>query len=128
MKRNWIVSIILLVLMVTTICLKSVWNGFIYFSISFLILLSLYWLITLIVYYVEDYYFSFDEDFKEYKAELINSTNVTSEQFEENLNLYIKDYKKSIRKFKVIDIFKILFLLVVIILCILAMAKGNLNF
>ena len=82
----------------------------------------------LIVYYVEDYYFSFDEDFKEYKAELINSTNVTSEQFEENLNLYIKDYKKSIRKFKAIDIFKILFLLVVIILCILAMAKGNHNF
>lgn len=79
----------------------------------------------LITYYYEDYYLYFEEDFKEYKAELINSTTLTSEEFEQNIEAYIKKYKKTQRKYKAIDIFKILFLLAVIVVCIVAMARGK---
>ena len=126
MKRNLIISFILALVMVVSICLKSVWGGFIYFSLSSLTLLGIFWFINLIINFLEDYYYSFEEDFKEYKAEMINSTALTSETFEENRPLYIKKYKKSLRRYKFIDICKMLFLLMVVVICIVVMAKGNL--
>jgi len=96
-----------------------------YFSLSFLSLLSLYWLFNYIIYYLEDYYYNFESDFIEYKAELINSTSLTSQEIENDLNQYIKKYKKSIRKYKLIDITKILFFVMVFVICMVSMAKGE---
>lgn len=125
MKRNFIVSTILIILMITALCLKSVWLGFMYFSLSFLILLCLYWIINLILYYLQDYYYSFEEDFMQYRAEVINDSLVTTASFDENKELYIKKFKKSLRKYKLIDIAKMIFLLMVVVVCIVAMARGS---
>lgn len=127
MKRNLFVSGVFLVLIVLSACLKSVWIGFIYFSLSFLILLCIYWLVTLIKYYIEDYYSSFEEDFIEYRAEILNSSLLSGQEFDENKDTYIKKYKKTLRKHKFIDISKMIFVLMVIVICFLAMAKGNFN-
>lgn len=128
MKRNIYVTASLLALIILTICLRSLWIGFMYFSLSFLIILCFYWFVYLILLYLEDYYYCFDEDFIKYKAELINSSNITILEFEQNQLFYIKKFKKSMRKYKLIDIFKILFLLTVIIIALVSMAKGNFNF
>lgn len=125
MKRNLIVSGILLVLMIVSACLKSVWAGFIYFAMSFLILLCIYWLANMIIHYLEDYYYSFEEEFKEYRAEIINSSLLSSQEFDQNKEEYIKKYKKSLRKYKFIDISKMIFVLMVIVICIIAMARGK---
>ena len=125
MKRNIIVSVILLVLMITTVCMKSLWIGFVYFSLSFLAVLCMYWFAVLITYYIEDYHNNFEEDFKEYRAEIINSSTLTSEEFDQNQQQHLKKFKKSLRKYKLIDIVKMLFLVMVIVACIVAMAKGN---
>jgi len=125
MKRNILITVGLIVLIVLFVCLKSLWEGFMYFSLSFLSLLSLYWLFNYIIYYLEDYYYNFESDFIEYKAELINSTSLTSQEIENDLNQYIKKYKKSIRKYKLIDITKILFFVMVFVICMVSMAKGE---
>ena len=125
MKKNIIISAILLALIATTAFLKSVWIGFIYFSLSFVIMLAGYWLVKLILYYYEDYYLAFEEDFKQYKAEVINSTALTTQVFEENVEEHIKKYKKSLRKYKLIDIAKMLFALMLIVVCIFVIAQGN---
>ncbi len=127
MKKNIIISAIFLALIVTTVLLKSVWAGFIYFSLSFVIILAVYWLIRLILYYYEDYFLSFEEDFKQYKAEIINSTALTNEIFEQNIDEHIKKFKKSLRKYKLIDIAKMLFVLMIIVVCIVAIAQGKFN-
>lgn len=125
MKRNFIVSAVLIILMITTLFLKSVWLGFMYFSLSFLILLCVYWIVNLILYYLQDYYYSFEEDFMQYRAEVINDSLVTTASFDENKELYIKKFKKSLRKYKLIDIAKMIFLLMVVVVCIVAMARGS---
>ena len=105
--------------------MKSLWMGFVYFSLSFLAVLCMYWFAVLITYYIEDYHNNFEEDFKEYRAEVINSSTLTSEEFDQNQQLHIKKFKKSLRKYKLIDVVKMLFLVMVIVVCIVAMAKGN---
>ena len=127
MKKNILISAILLAIIITTACLKSVWIGFIYFSLAFVIVLSGFWLIRLILYYYEDYFLAFDEDFKEYRAEVINSTALTSETFEQDIESHIKKFKKSQRKYKLIDIAKILFALMMIVICIVAIVQGKFN-
>ena len=94
MKKNIYITAILLGMIILTLCLKSLWIGFMYFSLSFVIILCLYWSLNLIVNYLEDYYYCFDEDFIKYKAELINSSSITTEIFEQNKKSYIKKFKK----------------------------------
>lgn len=103
--------------------LRPVWQGFVYFSLSFLILLCIFGIVIFSLKYIEDYYKSFDNDFKEFKAETINFTNITSLEFDENIKFYIKKFKKSLLQDKLIDIFKILFLLAMIVVCIVTMIK-----
>lgn len=125
MKRNLIVSVSLIFLIVLMACLKNVWQGFTYFSLSFLVVLSVYWIVILVVKYIEDYYTYFEEDFKIYKAEMLNSTMLMREEFEQNENYYIKKYKRSQLRYKLMDIAKMLFLLVIIVISIVGMTKGG---
>ena len=122
-KNKWLISAILLGLVILFSSLKSVWSGFVYVALPFLTLFCLYWFIILVLNFVVDYYKYFDEEFKIYKAEIINETNITSQIFEENLNFYIKKFKKSLRLDKFIDICKILFVLSIFAVTVTAIIK-----
>lgn len=117
---KWIITASLVGLTALFGFLTFAWGGFQYFAFAFAILLSLFWIGILIKNFYEDYYQYFDDDFKEFKAKKINSTLITEEIFEQNRALYIKEYKKSLTQSKVIDIFKILFILAIVVACAVA--------
>ena len=121
--HKWIISAILLALVIIFTALKSVWSGFVYFAIPFMALLCLYWIVLLILYYKEDYYDNFEEDFRRFKAETVNTYNVSTEEFENNINFYIKKLKKSLRFDKTIDVFKIIFVLTIFVIFIVILFK-----
>ena len=103
--------------------LTLAWSGFQYFAFTFAILLSLFWVGVLIKNFYEDYYQYFDEDFKEFKAKKVNSTLITEEIFEQNREVYIKEYKKSLTRSKLIDILKIMFILAIIVACMIGIFR-----
>lgn len=119
--RNLIVSAILVVLIVLFLSLQSFWAGLVYFALSFLFLLCAYWVVVLIMQYIEDYFKHFDEDFKLYCIKLINSTNYTTQEVNDNIEFHKTNYRKSLRRDKAIDIIKILFILTVGIVGIVSM-------
>ena len=119
--RNFLITLILLVLIILFVSLQSLWGGLVYFALSFLIVLAIYWIVVFILQYINDYYKSFDEDFKFYCIDLINSTNMTTSEVNENIEELKKDYKKSIIRDKIVDIAKILVAVSVIAACIAGM-------
>ena len=119
--RNFYVTLTLLILIILFASLQSFWGGLVYFALSFLIILCLYWIMIFINQYIVDYYSTFEEDFKKYCAEIINSTSITSQELNENINFYKKKYKRSLIRDKVFDIAKILFAFSVIAYCIAGM-------
>ena len=119
--RNFLITLILLVLIILFVSLQSLWGGLVYFALSFLIVLCIYWIVIFILQYINDYYKSFDEDFKFYCIDLINSTNMTTSEVNENIEELKKDYKKSLIRDKIVDIAKILVAVSVIAACIAGM-------
>ena len=119
--RNFLVTLILLVLIILFASLQSFWGGLVYFALSFLIILSIYWIVIFIIQYINDYYKSFDEDFKFYCIDLINSTNMTTSEVNKNIEELKKSYKKSLIRDKIVDIAKILVAVSVIAACIAGM-------
>lgn len=122
--KNILITSIFVLLIIAFALLKMVWAGFVYFAIISLIGVSIYWIVILTLDYNYEYKTTLLEKFKLYSAKLINSSNVTSLDIEENKNLYIKKFKKSLRKEKAIEWLKILFLVSLIIVSIVAMATG----
>ena len=121
--RNILVTGILIVLIVLFAALQSFWQGCLYFALSFMIILSIYWIVIFILQYIEDYYKAFDDDFKAYCVELINRTELTTSQVSSNIEFYKKRYKKTLIRDKIIDIAKMLVALSIIIACIIGMAS-----
>ena len=119
--RNFLITLILLVLIILFVSLQSLWGGLVYFALSFLIVLAIYWIVVFILQCINDYYKSFDEDFKFYCIDLINSTNMTTSEVNENIEELKKDYKKSLIRDKIVDIAKILVAVSVIAACIAGM-------
>lgn len=115
---RFIVTAVGVALIATFGALKNTWAGFNYFALVFTCLLCLYWIISLSI----DYYYKFikvdEQEFKLYKAQLVNYKNIPLSDIELNEKLYIKKFKKSQRKDKLIEIGKILFLLGIFIGCI----------
>ena len=97
-KKRWLISAILLGLMVLFLALKAVWVDFIFVALPFLVLFCIYWVVMLILDFIEEYYTYFDDDFRGYRAEMINLYNITKDEFDANIELYIKKYKKRDRK------------------------------
>lgn len=124
---NTIISIILLLSMIVFAVLKSVWTGFVFFALGALVLLCLYWLYVLIVWYVEEYKESFEENYKLYCAKLINTTNIKSEDLSSNEGYYKKKFKRSLIKDKLIEFAKMLFLITIIVLVIVVIASGRIK-
>ncbi len=121
--KRWLISAILIAFTILFIALKSVWSGFVFIALPFLTLFCIYWIVILIIDYINDYHKHFDDEFIRYRTEMINFKNVTPEEFEQNLQLHIKKFKKSLRFDKFIDICKILFVISVFILIVAVLFK-----
>lgn len=109
MKYKYIITAILAGLLALFVCLNTVWDGSSYVAAALLIVLALYWAAVFIYNYVDDYKWNFEADFALYKANVINSTSISEKDFEIARKFYIKKFKRSLVRDKIIDIFKILF-------------------
>ena len=122
--KKWILTGILIAFLILFICLKSVWHGFVYFAIAMLMLLCLFWIAVLIYEYIDYYYKNFENNFKQYKAEEINSQNINTQEFEEGIEGQLKNFKKSLRLSKFIDIFKIIFIFTIFVIIIVTLFRA----
>ena len=68
--------------------------------------------------YIRDYYKNFEKSFIVYKAEYVNQNNISIDDFEKEMPMHLKKFKKLLRKEKIVDIFKILFVLTLFALCL----------
>ena len=109
-KKNivYIISAVIIVLCIIFALLIDVWASFSYFVLSLMTILTLVWAGYLIYNYLTDFKKQLDEDFDYFKAEKINSTSVTSEEFKKNELAYRKEFNKSTRKTKLLEICKII--------------------
>ena len=105
--RNWIVSIVLVVLAVIFGLLTYVWANFLYFSVTLLALLALYWTVELILDYVFEYKTCFQEKFDLYKAKIVNTTSYTSDDIEKGQSSFKKRFKRTLLRDKTVDLLKI---------------------
>ena len=125
MKNNIIITLISLVLIVTFSLLRQVWGGFSYFAVVCLIGICVYWIVIIILNYIHEYRTKLLDKFKFYCAKLVNSSNLTSQDIEDNKAFHIKKFKKTLWKEKLIEWAKVGFLLTIIIFSIIAIIKGD---
>ena len=122
-NRFWVLGTIGL-LAVVSVCLKDVWSGFSYLSISFLCAFCLYLAAVFIYQYISDYKWGFDEDFAYYKAETINESSISEEEFEKHRDIFVKKYKNLIARDKMIDICKIVVCFTLAIVCMVVICTN----
>ncbi len=123
MKRKWIISTILVLAVVLFALLKDVFSASVYISLSFLICLSAYWSVEFIYEYVLQYHIKFEDRYQQHIILLINSSDLTSEDAELGQESLKKNFKKSLRKEKIVEIGKILFSLAIIISTIVILIR-----
>lgn len=100
-KVPYIVTAVLVVLAGLFAILNSVWAGFKYFVLVSLLLLALFWGVWFIYKYFTDFKKEQEEKFKFFKAQKVNSTEVTAEYFDKNLPAYKKEFSKKTLKDRV---------------------------
>ena len=105
----YIITIIAIVLASIFAILVKVWAGFMYFVLASLLLLSLFWGVWLIIQYFSSFKLELEERFKIFKANVINANQLTTEQFNQNEQIYRKDFSKKMLKDKFIKWFVIAF-------------------
>ena len=120
-KIPYIVTTIAVVLAALSAILNRFWTGFVYFTLSCLLILSFFWGAWQIFKYFTDFKFELEEKFKYFKADKINSKGVSSEVFEASLPAYKKEFKKKILKDKILKWFVILFCFAVGVAFLVAM-------
>ena len=113
-----IVSIVTFALIMIFSALTKTWAGFSYFALVFSCLLCLFWLVILIVGYINEFRKIDEEEFQLFVAELINSTTLTRQQIEDDRKTYIKKFKRSKIREKAVEILKIMFITGVLASCI----------
>lgn len=124
--KNFLFTTISLIIIVIFALLKLVWVGFSYFSLAGLMILSIYWAIQFIGSYIYQYRTTLEEKYKYYVAQIVNTSNVTTEEVLSNRNLYFKKFKKTLFKDKTIEIAKISFSLMLALICLITMFIGKL--
>ena len=115
---RWIISGIALALIVIFGGLIRVWAGFTYFALPICILLAAFWFVLLIKDYRARFKTVDEGAFNFYIAHLVNSSDVTLEMVEKSREFYIKKFKRSQWREKLIEIGKMVFALGVIAACI----------
>ena len=113
-----IVSLVAIALAVIFGALLKVWAGFQFFALSVFALLGIYWFVVLLIDYIANYRKIDEQRFGLYVAQLINSSDLTLEMVESARKFYIKKYKRSLWREKLIEVAKILFALGVVIMCV----------
>ena len=96
----YIVTAVLIVLTALFAILNRVWTGFVYFVLSSLLLLALFWGVWQTFQYFTEYKKELDEAFKFYRAKLVGEGNVSAETFDTSEKAYRKQFEKSMRKEK----------------------------
>ena len=104
----YIISASIIALCIVFALLINVWAGFQIFVLTLMSALSLVWAGFLIYNYLTDFKKQLADEFSYFKAEKINSTTVTSEEFEKNELAYEKEYQKTTRRAKFFEICKII--------------------
>lgn len=105
----YIITIVACVIAGIFALLVNVWTGFMYFVLATLLLLALFWTAWLVLQYFRSFKFKLEENFKYYKAEVINRNNMSIKMFNANESAYRKEYNKKIRKEKVLYWLKVVF-------------------
>ena len=105
---NFIITAVAVALIVTFGLLNSVCAGFSYFAIFFFAAICIYWLYVLISSYIYHYKTKLDERYQLYCAGLVNNSTVTIEEIAKNNEVYVKQFKKTLRKEKAIEICKMI--------------------
>ncbi len=105
----YIVTLIALVLAGVFAILVKVWAGFMYFVLASLMALAIFWGVYLIYKYFKSFKKQLAENFKYFRAQVINSKNISPEQFDSNEAFYQKEYKKKTFKLRFLEWFKIAF-------------------
>ncbi len=101
--------------------LNRFWTGFVYFVLSSLLVLALFWGVWLIYKYFTDFKKELKERFVLYKANKINSTNATSDVVDANESAYLKQFNRLVLKDKIIKWFIILFCFSVAVMFVIGM-------
>ena len=121
-KITYIVTIAIAVLTaVFTILKERVWNGFVYFVFSLIMILGLFWGGWLIYKYFTDFKSEINEKYKFFKAEKINKLRITSAVYEASEMAYKKEFKRKLRREKFIKWFMICFCFAVAIAFLVAL-------
>ncbi len=123
MKRKWIILTILLAPAILFALLKDTFGASIYISLSFVIAFCGYFIFETILEYLKDFHFGIEESFDLYIAQLINSSNLTSEDVEKGRDAIFKKFKKSLLKDKLIEIFKIVFAFLILVVSIVLLFR-----
>lgn len=96
----YIITIVAVVLAGIFALLVDVWASFVYFVLAILLLLALFWGDWLIYKYFTAYQKEVEDGFALFKAQIINSKNISTEEFDASLEYYKKEYAKSLKKEK----------------------------
>lgn len=123
---NFFVSAICGILILIFGFLNQFWVGFSYFALFLSIGICVYWLVIIILSYIENFIKNIDERYKLYCAELINSTNLSSADIMANKDLYFQQFKRSLRKEKIYEILKGIVVLAILISCVGLFFSGTL--
>lgn len=110
---EYIITIVAVVLAGVFAVLAKAWAGFAYFVLAILMLLAFFWAGWLMFKYFTDFKKELGERYKIYKAEKINSLQMTSAQYAENEVAFQKDFKKKTTKDRIVKWLVILFCLAV---------------
>lgn len=106
--------------------LKTFWQGFVYFSFAIFVAICLYWLYLLIKSYIFNFSKNLQERYNLYCANLINTTNLTMIDISENNEKHFKNFKRSLLKEKLFQIFKMLVVISILISCAILLFSGKL--
>ena len=123
MKRKFIISTVLVALALLFALLKDVFGASIYFSLACLIALSAYLACEILYSYYVSFFLNFEERFEYYLANLVNSSNITSQDVEMGRETLKKKYKKSLRKEKLYELAKLILVVMIMVTAIVAIIR-----
>lgn len=120
-KLPYIVTAIIFVLVAIFALVVKFWAGFVYFVLALLLLLSLFWFLWFIYRYNTALKTELQEKYEIYKAEKINKTHMSIEEYNQNEVAYKKEFSKLAIKDKLRYVGLMLFCLAIAVAMLTAM-------
>ncbi len=106
--RKIIITGVLGLGLLLSVLLEGGLNSKNYFTLSFSLVLSLYWCFEFVLNYV-DFRLTYDDGYKIFKAELVNRLNLKIDEIDDKI--YYKKFKRTMLNKSVFELFKPLVLL-----------------